>query len=274
MEKSDIVRIAGVFAEISPLSRVGATAALRPDLVGMRMYETPLIGIAAADDPEFDALLRPEVIGPHFRLPKQWLANAMSVISFFLPLTDQVVESNQLDPRMPSDEWMHARIEGQEYINALSMHLVGQLEAVGYQAIAPALHPDFKAWNMPGPDGIAFSSNWSERHIAHVAGLGTFGLSSGLITARGMAGRFGSIITSLALPADSRLYHGHDDYCTYCGVCARRCLAGSISSEAGRDKIPCADFLGMVLHAHKPHYGCGKCQVAVPCARGIPMRKR
>ena len=39
-----------------------------------------------------------------------------------------------------------------------------------------------------------YASNWSERHVAYVCGLGTFGCQ-GLITSKGLAGRFGSIIT-------------------------------------------------------------------------------
>ena len=48
-----------------------------------------------------------------------------------------------------------------------------------------ALKPDFHA-----------DSKWSERHAAYACGLGTFGLSKGLITEKGMAGRFASIIVS------------------------------------------------------------------------------
>jgi hypothetical protein len=32
-----------------------------------------------------------------------------------------------------------------------------------------------------------YASSWSERHAAHAAGLGTFGLCDGLITAKGKA---------------------------------------------------------------------------------------
>ena len=37
------------------------------------------------------------------------------------------------------------------------------------------------------------ASTWSERHVAYVSGLGTFGLSGGLITAKGQAVRLGSV---------------------------------------------------------------------------------
>lgn len=39
------------------------------------------------------------------------------------------------------------------------------------------------------------SSNWSERHAAYVAGLGTFSLNDALITVNGIAHRVGSILS-------------------------------------------------------------------------------
>lgn len=47
--------------------------------------------------------------------------------------------------------------------------------------------------NFTGYAGISektFGSNWSERHAAYVCGLGTFGLSKGLITDKGMGRTF------------------------------------------------------------------------------------
>lgn len=79
------------------------------------------------------------------------------------------------------------------------------------------------------------TSLWSERHAAYVCGLGTFGLSKGLITKKGIAGRFTSLITDLPLLADERAYTDVYEYCT--------------------------------------RYGCGLCQVRVPCEAGIPKKK-
>lgn len=74
-------------------------------------------------------------------------------------------------------------------------------------------------------------SNWSERHIAFVAGLGTFGLSKSLITKRGCAGRYGSVITSLPFKSIRREYDGVYDYCSMCGECIARCPSGAITKE-------------------------------------------
>jgi hypothetical protein len=43
------------------------------------------------------------------------------------------------------------------------------------------------------------TSNWSERHSAYIAGLGTFCLSYSLISEKGCAGRYGTVVTDLDL---------------------------------------------------------------------------
>ena len=53
---------------------------------------------------------------------------------------------------------------------------------MGYLTVAPAIQPYFKVSANEKGD----LSNWSERHIAYVAGHGTFNLSDGFITERGI----------------------------------------------------------------------------------------
>jgi epoxyqueuosine reductase QueG len=116
-----------------------------------------------------------------------------------------------------------------------------------------------------------YTSNWSERHAAHAAGLGTFSLSKGLITARGIAGRFISLITNAPFEPTPRPYTRFDEYCIYCGVCACNCPAKAISIEKGKNHPLCSAFLDRTMEKHKPnYYGCGKCQVKTPCESGIP----
>lgn len=279
MDRNDIKRLADDFAAQSPLNRVATEAALSPGLAGMAMYEAPLVGYAAAGDPYFEELRRPEVIGPHFLTPCGWLPEAATVVSLFFPFTAAVAESNRLDPELPSPEWLHARIEGQAFINAMCRYLADTLQRKGHAAVAPSLDKRFWSRSLPAgmdEDGNAvpgFTSNWSERHVAHVAGLGTFGLSAGLITRRGIAGRFGSVVTSLRLEADARPYTTFDEYCTYCGACIPRCPPRAISLENRKEHLPCSLFLDRMLEKYHPRYGCGKCQVRVPCERGVPKRK-
>lgn len=115
-----------------------------------------------------------------------------------------------------------------------------------------------------------FGSNWSERHAAYVCGLGTFGLSKGLITEKGMAGRFASIIIDTEMIPDKRAYAGIYDYCTMCGACVRRCPAGAISKENGKNHNICNEWLQKMGKKYAPRYGCGLCQTKVPCESRIP----
>lgn len=273
---SDLQRLALEFVEQAAENRLGAEQALRPDLVGLRIFGPPLLGAAAASDGLFEELRRPGVIGPGFMPPLAWMPGAATVLSFFLPYTPLLIKSN-LGADWPSTEWLHGRWEGQICVAALSRSLAGALAAAGEEAVVPSLSPLFRyvegkpAESSDGAQALTpFSSNWSERHVAHVCGLGAFGLSAGLITRAGMAGRFGSLVTSLSLPPTPRAYASYNAWCTRCGVCARRCPVGAITLEQGKNHSLCAAFLDKTRAAHHPRYGCGKCQSGVPCSSRRP----
>ena len=119
-------------------------------------------------------------------------------------------------------------------------------------------------------DPSVFSSNWSERHVAFVSGLGTFGLSKGIITERGMAGRFCSIVTDMELPVTERAYKEIYEWCIFCGKCVKRCLVGAITLENGKNHIPCSKRINESKIKYAPRYGCGQCQTAVPCEAQKP----
>ena len=254
-----------------PMNFVAAEDALRPDIAGMRIYDEPLFGVAPADDPLFAELRRPEVVHPEEMLPCDWVPGAKSVVSFFLPFTERVVSSNA-EGTQTSEEWLHGRIEGQLAMAAFGERLKKFLEDEGFAAAFPTTDARFK---MLEP----YASNWSERHVAYVCGLGTFGLSKGLITERGMAGRFGSIVTDAELAPTPRKYGDPFEYCTKCGACQFRCPARAIDKSRGpalaKDQKLCDAWVTSTKRPpHGPHervrFGCGKCQVRVPCSRRIP----
>ena len=128
-------------------------------------------------------------------------------------------------------------------------------------------------------------SNWSERHIAYAAGQGTFSLSDGFITERGIAHRCGSVVTTAELPPDARTATGPFANCLYyadgsCGNCIERCPAGAIS-EKGHDKIKCGAYLHDIGYdpqqfangydLERSVAGCGLCQTKVPCEGRNPV---
>jgi epoxyqueuosine reductase QueG len=260
------------FVAADPGNFVGDAAALRPDLRGMPIFDEPLFGYADAGDPWFLKLKEPGVIGAHFMPPKEWLPEARTVISLFLPFTGRVRAANRADADWPADEWLHARIEGQSFQNMVCRYAAARLEEAGFAAVVPMTDPRFSAGSLTKDIHRQdyYTSNWSERHVAYACGLGTFGLSKGLITRRGVAGRFLSLITAAFFEPDERPYRDIYEYCTRCGACARRCPAGAISPERGKSHPLCSAFLETVLEKHRPRYGCGKCQTGVPCESRIP----
>lgn len=274
MNREELIRSAERFVENSESNFISRETAISGEVAGMRIFDAPIFAFGSADDKLFEDLKKPSAIGGHFMLPKEWLPNARTVVSFFLPFSEAVKKGNSRDMSWPSSEWLHGRIEGQAMLNRLSAHLSSELTDADYGSIVPAT--DERFWSNAGTakrEG-KFTSNWSERHVAFVCGLGTFGLSKGLITRKGVAGRFGSIVTELEIEPDIRDYEGIYEYCSMCGKCAKNCPAGAISLETGKDHPMCSAFLDMTSEKFKPRYGCGKCQVAVPCESGIPKRSK
>jgi len=147
------------------------------------------------------------------------------------------------------------------------------LEKDGFAALSPMVDPRLSRHSPLTADKTEqgfYTSNWSERHTAYAAGLGTFGLSKGLITRKGVAGRFLSVITAAVFQPDARPYTGIYDYCNNCGVCSANCPASAISKEKGKNHYLCSEFLESTRAKHAPRFACGKCQVKVPCEEKAP----
>jgi epoxyqueuosine reductase len=233
------------------------------ELDSLRIFDPPLLGVAAAEDPLFEDLKHIDCIGPHHLSPKEWVADANVVIAYFLPFSDRIREANR-SAGLPAQEWLYGRIEGEQFNNALRKFMVRWFSDEGYTAVAPASDSRFKVASR--------RSNWSERHVAYIAGLGTFSLNCSLITKRGSAGRLGSVIVSADLEPTPRFYNTRDKYCTRCGACAMRCPPLAIN-DRGKDHAICSDYLDRVKDRYQPRYGCGKCQTGVPCEDRIPARK-
>lgn len=261
-----------------PGNAIDRAYALRPELAGIPYFDAPLLGCAAADDPLFVQFQTdPVIYGPVFRLPEEWLPGAQSVLSFFLPYSKPIRDSNRADWDAPSDAWLHGRIEGQALLMKLCNQLAELLQDAGYQAVIPAGHPDLQL--VFDPERLergepVYVSNWSERHVAYAAGLGTFGLSANIITEKGVCGRFGSVITNAPLSPTPRPYTQPYEYCTFCGACGKHCPADAIAVKPGKDMLACKVFVEGTMKTYAPRYGCGKCQLAVPCETGIPKKTR
>jgi epoxyqueuosine reductase QueG len=273
MDKQDFIKTAAAYINTAGGNFIGKDTALRADLAGMRIFEEPLAGFAESGDSYFTRLKNPEIIGSHFIMPGEWLPGAKTVISLFLPFTDQVKRANRVNMDWPADEWLHARVEGQAFIAEFCQYMRERITGEGFRCVVPLLDERFATGNPEIKDKTRqgyYTSNWSERHAAYGCGLGTFGLSRGLITRKGIAGRYASLITDAPFEPSPRGYTGIYDYCIRCGACARNCPAGAISPEGGKNHPPCSEFVNLTMKKHHPRYGCGKCQVNVPCESRIP----
>lgn len=266
MHKQDIRRLINEFTDHDPRNIIAQDTAISQELAGLRIFALPLVAFAPADDETFGKLKDPAAVGPEHLSPSEWLPGSKSVLSIFFPFSDDIRRSNRADRELPSPQWLHGRIEGQAFISALSEYLTTYLKGAGYPSVSPAIDERFCQAN--------YKSNWSERHVAYLSGLGTFCLSKGLITSRGVAGRFGSVITALEFEPDAPQNLDLYGNCTFCGACIRNCPAQAISIAEGKDHTLCEEFLDKMELQFFPRYGCGKCQVNVPCEFEIPKKKQ
>jgi hypothetical protein len=197
---------------------VSENIALEPDMAGLKIFDEPLVGFANAESPLFNKLKDNDVIGSNFILPKEWNDEAKTVISIFFPFSRQIKDSNKENMDWPSFGWFHGRIEGQKIIDELCKYITVYLEDKGHKTIAPGIDSRFSSkspFTADKNNQQYYTSNWSERHIAYICGLGTFGLSKGIITSRGVAGRFGSLITGAYFEPDKYSYNEIYEHCIF-----------------------------------------------------------
>jgi epoxyqueuosine reductase len=250
-----------------------------------RAWADPLVGFSRGDDPLYQSYK--EHVGPFHWTPLELFnlafprskegADQLTIISWVLPQTEQTKADLRKETTYPSESWARARIFGEEVNEKLRKHVAATLEASGIEAVAPTL---FSQWARKMSDRFGFASTWSERHAAHASGLGTFGLTDGLITPRGQAMRCGSVIARIQIPPTHRPYKDHHAYCLFysrgtCGKCIQRCPANAVT-KSGHDKLKCRAYLDMTKTYVPSHfgfegYGCGFCQSGTPCESRIPV---
>jgi epoxyqueuosine reductase len=274
-----IIREIRDFTARSPLNYIA-------EADGTPVFDPPLVGFADGADPIFTEFKT--LVGPDHITPAEALAGATGeahaslppvyVIAWTLTHSLPVRAANRRRKRTTSKLAALARTQGGALNNALRDHIADWLRERGYRAAAPAREAYFSADDHT--EGKY--SNWSERNVAHAAGLGSFGVSGSFITTIGIAARCGSVVTDLILPPTPRNPDLHAGCLFYldgsCLKCARRCPAGAISAT-GRRKSLCRPYCLTQYPRLRREYGvptpgCNLCQVAVPCEAADPVRAR
>jgi len=255
------------------------------------MWDEPLVKFADGDDSiftEYKSIIATPHLTPREALAKSYnkipedITERLSAISWILPVAEETRNSNRAETLVPSRLWSHTRWYGEKFNDKLRAHVVELLTDLGYLAVAPTLQPYFKIYS----NEKGLYSNWSERHIAYAAGHGTFSLSDGFITERGVAHRCGSVVTNIVLPVSRMAVKSPYSNCLFylgvdCKGCINRCPAGAITNK-GHDKNKCQQYLHSISYDpaqikddydnDKTISGCGLCQTMVPCEFQNPMK--
>jgi len=249
-------------------------------------WEEPIVGFASANDELFTKYK--ELIGDFYWTPVEAMklrypdaefeSEELSVVVWVLPQTEKTILDQRKATKLPSSRWVHSRHYGEFFNEYLRRTVENSLCDNGIMAVAPAVLDDFAYQKS---DKFGLCSNWSERHTAYTAGLGTFSLSDGFITEKGKAVRIGSVVLNAKIEPTFRKAKHHYANCLYyakgtCGACIKRCPINAISNN-GHDKQVCHDYIrGVTAPYAKELLGamqtpCGLCQVKIPCERRNPM---
>ena len=273
---------------------------------GGEIFSKPLIGVAKGDDPIF--IEYKDIISDTYLTPLElWESNNMDVqktsdsdlrvISIVFPYVDFIRAQSKDAVKFPTELYCVAR----NYANGLIFDVLDKtIDFLNENEFLGTASHKGEVYNIStGRKYPYIYSNWSERHTAFAAGLGTFSLHEALITEVGCNVRLGSVITNAPLEVTPRKYKDPYANCLFyakgiCKKCIERCPAGAISEE-GHDKFKCAkyeQFVGEEMNKRlgnllKPHYrringiyrkqtrdpvGCAFCQFKVPCMNVNPMK--
>ena len=224
-------------------------------------WKEPIIEIISANDNKLN-ILKKAISAEHF-MPNDILPDAKSIISFFIPFQDSIVKNN-IEGTMASKEWAMAYIKTNDLIKIINENIEKLMTKKGYKTgKIPATH------NF---DKDKLISNWSHRHIAYIAGIGTFGINNMLITKNGCCGRFGSIVINYKFN-EYRQDIEIKEKCINkvngsCGICINKCIVNAYeNNKFNRHKCYKQCLENDEFHKTNGNASvCGKCIVGLPCS--------
>jgi len=274
---------------------------------GGPLFTKPLMGVSRGNDPIFQEFKR-TVASSHLTPAELWvesgfpdeenIATRLRILSIVFPYASRIREGGKSsnDKKMPTEMYCVARNFANPFIDTVLSESIRWLKLWGFRATAGIHSKAFKI--CLEKDRSRVYSNWSERHIAFSAGVGTFGLHAALITEAGCNVRLGSIVTDAPLEVTARESDEPYGNCLHfakgtCGACTKKCPAVAISDN-GHDKYKCFLYgkrvreemcgrsLKSVLRASRRKVndewitsypvGCALCQFGVPCTHKNPAK--
>jgi epoxyqueuosine reductase QueG len=272
---------------------------------GGQVFVTPLTGVSRGDDHIF-AKFKEVVAKEHLTPSEMWvqsglpddvnLAARLRIVSIIFPYVRQIrEEGKKSDKDMPPEIYCVARNFANPFMDAVLDETVGFFQKHGFRATSGTRSGAYQILSREHP--FRRYSNWSERHIAFAAGLGTFSLHEGLISEAGCNIRIASVLTDASLEVTPRKSDEPYGNCLHyangtCGECIAKCPTGAITSN-GHDKLDCHLYgkkvreemlrrpLSSMLKPHRRRVngvertiygvGCALCQFGVPCMDRNPM---
>jgi len=227
----------------------------------LNMWREPIIEIISAKNEKLRELK--QIVSLDHFMPYDILPDSKSIISFFIPFSENIAKSN-INGTMASKEWAQAYIKTNDLIKVINDKTEELMDKNGYKTgKIPATH-NFNEKTL--------ISNWSHRHIAFIAGIGTFGINNMLITKKGCCGRLGSIIISYELNNYKDTGKVKEKCLNKlngnCGICQKRCIASAYKNNSFNGNICHRQCLENAEYNKETGYAdvCGKCLVGLPCS--------
>ncbi len=229
-----------------------------------KLYKKPIVGFSDSKNIRFRELKN--IVSKNHHLPEDLLEDAKSVIVYFIPFKEYIIETN-IKGRNTSKEWAETYIETNNLISKTNIYVRDELNKLGFNStLIPATQHNL--------DENKLISDWSHRHIADICNIGKFGLNNMLITEKGCCGRLGSIVTNVEIEigtVDSKEESCLYKYNSSCGLCIERCVNNAMDYKTF-DRKRCHEMC--VENANIGLAGaCGKCMVGLPCSTKDPVKE-
>ncbi len=227
---------------------------------GADVWGEPIVKFGNADSMDFEQLRK--IVHPEHFIPTEVLEGAKIVIAYFIPYSEKIASSN-LNGELNSKEWAMTYETTKQLVAKLEDELVKYIQDKGYKV---RKIDETKAF-----DKELLKSRWSQRHIAKICGLGTFGINHMLITDKGCCGRIGSVVTNLDIFYDFPI---ELEYCLKkrngtCGRCIERCPVQALVN-VDNGILLCKQQCDKNRQVYNNINTCGKCVVGVPCSLKKP----